>query len=421
MMASAILAACTGNGPGPSRTPADGVAVASDAPNHPQEPTSLQMASDVSVAVVAPEPPRAPTDAPIATKPVRPLEFIVEKPDSLLEDTCTSCGGAVWRTLLRNVNAYPQFFGDNLLLRDNANGSPPKILLMSAKTGVPIWMRTLKSSDSSTSLYMQGLFFLGDGTIAAMLEENRGGRANRKLILIGLDGSRINEFDYDPSLSGLSLQALESGFLVSGERYSSSQDPVERTYLALHDAKGRTIGAWFVEKDTQVECALDGRKNSLLCGFMFRDHKFARRVEYDATTLKVISTTERPIDWLRLFFVDGQLYHGVLEKPGNSEWSIFRVDPSGHEKLVLKTKRTLSSEMGKTQFLVEYGGRERRYFPIFSTSDEPAHTIMGPENAQVNLGPGGDAFTFYEGIYARWAAEKGPKGGTIATMKLLTR
>lgn len=421
MMAAAILAACTGNGPGPSRTPADNVAVASDAPNRPQGPTSLQMASDVQVAVVAPEPPRAPTDAPMATKPVRPLDVIVDKPDSLLEDTCTSCGGAVWRTLLRNVNAYPQYFGDNILLRDNANGASPKFLLLSAKTGVPIWMRTLKSSDSSASLYVQSFYFLADGTIAVMLEENRGGRANRKVLLIGLDGSRINEFDYDPTLSGLYLQALESGFLVYGERYRSEQDPVERTYMALHDAKGQTIGAWFEEKDAQAECVLDRRKNSLICGFMFRDKKLARRVEYDAKTLKVISTVERPFDWLRLFFVDGQLYHGVLETPGNSEWSIFRVDPSGHEKLVLKTKRTLSSEMGKTQFLIEYGGRERRYFPVFSTSDEPAHVIVGPENAQVNLGPGGDAFTFYEGIYARWAAEKGPKGGTIATMKLLTR
>lgn len=421
MMAAAILAACTGNGPGPSRTPADNVAVASDAPNHPQDRTSLQLATDVPVAVVAPEPPRAPTDPPIATKPARPLEFIVEKPDSLLDDTCMACGGAVWRTLLRNVNAYPQFFGDNILLRDNANGASPKILLMSAKTGVLSWMRTLKSSDTSASLSLQGLHFLADGTIAVMLEENRGGRANRKLVLIGLDGSRIDEFDYDPSLSGLYVQALESGFLVTGRRYSSKEDPVERSYLSLHDAKGQTISAWLDEQQAQVECALDRRKNSLICGFMFRQLKLTRRVEYDTKTLKVISKTDRPIDWLRPFFVDGQLYHGVLEKPGNHEWTIFRVDPSGHEKLVLKTKRTLSSEMGTTQFLVEYGGRERRYFPLFSTSDEPAHVIIGPETAQVNLGPGGDAFTFYEGIFARWAAEKGPKGGTIATMKLLTR
>lgn len=411
--------ACTGTGPGLRRTaPDDDSAQRAHEPEHRNSSSSLQLAGDAPVK--APPPAQAPTDPPLATKSARPLEIVVEKPDSLVEDTCMSCGGAIWRTLMRDVNPYPQIHGDSMLVHEKPNGGSLKIVLLNAKTGGPLWMRTIKSPEP-LSLYLQSLSFLADGTIAAMIEENRGGRANRKVILLGMDGSRLAELDYDPSLAGLYLQSLETGFLVYGRRYAVDRDPVERTYLALHDGKGRPVGAWFEEKDIQVDCILNQPKRALLCALIARSAKVIRVVETDVTTFKVISKSERAVDWLRPFWMDGSLYYGVLEKPGNSEWSIFRVDSNGKEKLVLKTKRTLSTEMGGVQLLAEYGGRERRYFPLFSKSEEPVHTIVGPEKAHVLLGPGGDAFTSYEGILARWAAEKAPNGGTIATMKLLTR
>ena len=416
----AMFLACTGSGPGPLRTQTiDDVAVETHSPPVPKDSSALQVATAVPVQplLVA----AVSADPPLATTSAHPLDVRSDKPYSLIEDTCTSCGGAVWRTLVRDVNPYPRVHGDRLLLQGKYSGASLQLLLLDAKNGAPLWMRTIKSPDSSTSLSSDGPLFLADGTIAAIIERNRGGRAHKTLLLLGIDGTALAQFDFDPSLSRVIVQPLDSGFLAYGSRYALESDPVERTYLALHDAKGRPIGALLDEKDAQVECIMVRPQKVLHCSIVFQSKKMVRLTEIDAKTMQVISKRERPVHWLRPFLDNGLLYHGVLEKPGNNEWSIFRVMPDGNEHFVARSNLSLSTEMGNVPFLVEYGGRERRYFPLFSKSKEPAHILVGPEKAYVTLGPKGDAFSSYEGVFARWAAASGPKGSTIAEMKLLSR